>query len=148
MSLLRSHSLVPSMSRPANPYDNASCESFMRTLKREEIRANEYRDLGHLLQNVAAFIDHYYNRVRLHSALGYRPPEEFEQLECGSAEVRGASFLGMRRSIDPMKPGRAKRRRLAGPPPRTIVPMSLRLAIPRQVALQQSPLPLRQPQPV
>jgi putative transposase len=92
VSLLRSHTLVPSMSRPANPYDNASCESFMKTLKREEIHANEYRDLGHLLQNVAAFIDHYYNRVRLHSALGYRPPEEFEQVERGSAEVRGASM--------------------------------------------------------
>lgn len=92
VSLLRSHRLVPSMSRPANPYDNASCESFMKTLKREEIGANEYRDLGHLLQNVAAFIDHYYNRVRLHSALGYRPPEEFEQVECGSAEVRAASM--------------------------------------------------------
>ena len=92
MSLLRRHTLIPSMSRPANPYDNASCESFMKTLKREEIQANEYRDLEHLLENVAGFIDNYYNRVRLHSALGYRPPEEFEQVECGSAEVRGASL--------------------------------------------------------
>lgn len=92
VSLLRSHGLIPSMSRPANPYDNASCESFMKTLKREEIQANEYRDLEHLLENVTAFIEHYYNRVRLHSALGYRPPEEFEQVECGSAEVRGASM--------------------------------------------------------
>ena len=41
--------MIPSMSRPANPYDNASCESFMKTLKREEIYANDYRDLGHLL---------------------------------------------------------------------------------------------------
>ena len=58
---------------------NASCESFIKTLKREEINANEYRDLDHLRGNIAAFIDHYYNRVRLHSALGYRPPQEFEQ---------------------------------------------------------------------
>ena len=49
--------MIPSMSRPANPYDNASCESFMKTLKREEIYANEYRDLDHLLENIEAFID-------------------------------------------------------------------------------------------
>ena len=70
--------MIPSMSRPANPYDNASCESFMKTLKREEIYANPYRDLDHLRTNIEAFIDQYYNRVRFHSALGYRPPEEFE----------------------------------------------------------------------
>jgi hypothetical protein len=79
VDILRKHSMIPSMSRPANPYDNASCESFMKTLKREEIYAGEYRDLGHLRENVAVFIDIYYNRVRLHSALGYKPPEEFEQ---------------------------------------------------------------------
>jgi transposase InsO family protein len=61
------------------PYDNASCERFLKTLKREEIYANEYRDLDHLNANIAAFIDNYYNRVRLHSALGYKPPDEFEQ---------------------------------------------------------------------
>jgi putative transposase len=77
--LLEKRGILPSMSRPANPYDNASCESFLRTLKREEIHANTYRDLTHLRGNVEAFIKHYYNRQRLHSALGYRPPEEFEQ---------------------------------------------------------------------
>lgn len=92
VSLLGRHALIPSISRPANPYDNASCESFMKTLKREEIQANEYRDLEHLLENVAGFIDNYYNRVRLHSALGYRPPEEFEQAESASAIARGASM--------------------------------------------------------
>ena len=71
--------MIPSMSRPANPYDNASCESFLKTLKREEIYANTYRDLEHLRTNMAAFIDQYYNRIRLHSAFGYRPPEEFER---------------------------------------------------------------------
>jgi len=79
VQLLRQHQMIPSMSRPANPYDNASCESFLKTLKREEIYANTYRDLEHLRMNMAAFIDQYYNRIRLHSALGYRPPEEFEQ---------------------------------------------------------------------
>jgi transposase InsO family protein len=92
VSLLRRHALIPSMSRPANPYDNASCESFMKTLKREEIQANEYRDLEHLLENVAGFIDNYYNRVRLHSALGYRPPEEFEQAQRGAASTCSASM--------------------------------------------------------
>jgi transposase InsO family protein len=77
--VLRMHGIVPSMSRPANPYDNAFCESFMRTLKREEIDARAYRDLDQLRANVAEFIEQYYNRCRLHSALGYLPPEEFEQ---------------------------------------------------------------------
>ena len=67
------------MSRPANPYDNASCESFIKTLKREEIYANEYENLEHLRSNIEEFIERYYNQKRLHSALGYRSPEEFEQ---------------------------------------------------------------------
>ena len=66
---------------------NASCESFMKTLKREEIYANRYEDLGHMRVNIEEFIDRYYNRQRLHSALGYRPPEEFEQ----QAELPGAA---------------------------------------------------------
>jgi putative transposase len=89
---LRKHDMIPSMSRPANPYDNASCESFMKTLKREEIHANEYRDLDHLRENVASFIDCYYNRVRLHSALGYRPPEEFEHAASPATVSQGASM--------------------------------------------------------
>jgi transposase InsO family protein len=79
VNVLRQHQMIPSMSRPANPYDNASCESFMKTLKREEIYANCYEDLGHMHVNIAEFIERYYNRQRLHSALGYRSPEEFEQ---------------------------------------------------------------------
>jgi putative transposase len=73
------HEMVSSMSRPANPYDNASCESFIKTLKREEIYANQYQDLDHLRSNIEEFIERYYNQKRLHSALGYRSPEEFEQ---------------------------------------------------------------------
>jgi putative transposase len=79
VAVLQQHGIVPSMSRPANPYDNASCESFMKTLKQEEIYLNEYRDLEHLRLNVGDFIEQYYNRCRLHSSLGYQPPEEFEQ---------------------------------------------------------------------
>ena len=74
-----STAMIPSMSRPANPYDNASCESFIKTLKREEIYANEYADLEHMRANIEEFIEQYYNRLRLHSALGYCSPEEFEQ---------------------------------------------------------------------
>lgn len=79
ITLLQAHDIVPSMSRPANPYDNAFCESFMKTLKQESIRCQEYRDFQELSSHVKEFIDGYYNRLRLHSALGYRTPEEFEQ---------------------------------------------------------------------
>ena len=80
------------MSRPANPYDNASCESFIKTLKREEIYANQYDDLEHLRTNIEEFIEQYYNRRRLHSALGYRSPEEFErQRECPSSAASSRS---------------------------------------------------------
>src|SRR5262249_21260119 len=79
VGVLERHGMLPSMSRPANPYDNASCESFLKTLKREEIYANQYRDLDHLRANIEEFIERYYNQQRLHSALGYRSPEEFER---------------------------------------------------------------------
>ncbi|MFI5096076.1 MAG: IS3 family transposase [Candidatus Acidiferrales bacterium] len=77
--VLQRYQMIPSMSRAGNPYDNASCESFMKTLKQEEIYAHEYRDLEHLRENIEEFIEQYYNRCRLHSALGYRPPEQFER---------------------------------------------------------------------
>ena len=77
--VLESHHMVPSMSRPANPYDNAVCESFMKTLKQEEIYCNQYADFDELSQHLEEFIGAYYNRLRLHSALGYRSPEEFER---------------------------------------------------------------------
>jgi transposase InsO family protein len=80
VGILDNHQMLASMSRPANPYDNASCESFFKTLKREEIYANEYTDLDHLRANIQEFIECYYNTCRLHSALGYRSPEEFERV--------------------------------------------------------------------
>src|SRR5687768_8122250 len=79
IDLLEQHGIIPSMSRPANPYDNASCESFIKTLKREEIYATTYRDLEDLRKNLEQFMEHYYNHKRLHSALNYQAPEEFEQ---------------------------------------------------------------------
>jgi putative transposase len=90
--ILGKHQMIPSMSRPANPYDNASCESFMKTLKREEIYANDYRDLDHLLGNIEAFVEQYYNRCRLHSALGYRSPEEFERETNTGVNAAGATM--------------------------------------------------------
>jgi len=77
---LHKHGIVPSVSRPGSPRDNANCESFFRTLKREEVDAKEFRDLEDLRVNLAAFIEGYYNQERLHSALGYRPPSEFERV--------------------------------------------------------------------
>jgi putative transposase len=67
-----------SMSRPARPWENAYCESFMRTLKSEEIECRAYSTMEELEQNIENFIEGFYNRERLHSALNYRSPEEFE----------------------------------------------------------------------
>lgn len=78
--LLEAHGLRGSMSRRGNPYDNALAESFMKTLKYEEVLRNEYRDLEAARASIGEFLDQVYNRKRLHSALGYRPPVEYEEL--------------------------------------------------------------------
>lgn len=78
--LLREHGIAPSMSRSGNPYDNAKCESFLKTLKQEEIHTRQYRDQADLEAHIKQFLEQYYNRRRLHSALGYRSPEAFENL--------------------------------------------------------------------
>ena len=70
-----------SMSRPARPWVNGMCESFINSLKREEIDARCYKTFAELLQHVEEFIEQIYNRVRLHSALRYHSPEEFERLQ-------------------------------------------------------------------
>lgn len=71
--------MVGSMSRPGCPYDNAFCESFMKTLKQEEIYCGVYAGLEDLEAHLVDFIDNYYNLRRLHSSLGYRTPAEFER---------------------------------------------------------------------
>jgi transposase InsO family protein len=87
-SLLQIHAILPSMSRPGNPYDNAFCESFIKTLKREQIDAHKYQYIDQLNAHLEQFIDQYYNRLRLHSALGYKTPEEFEAA-CPSTTAPG-----------------------------------------------------------
>jgi putative transposase len=78
ISRLEAAGIQPSMSRAGCPYDNAMAESFMKTLKTEEVDARPYRDLTHAKAEIGGFIETVYNRQRLHSALGYRSPEEFE----------------------------------------------------------------------
>ena len=76
--LLQDNQISISMSRKANPWDNAACESFMKTLKYEEVHRNEYRDLAEARASIREFLEKIYNQKRLHSALGYLPPAEFE----------------------------------------------------------------------
>ena len=76
--LLKENGIDISMSRKGNPWDNAACESFMKTLKYEEVHRNEYRDLAEARAEIGAFLEKVYNQKRLHSALGYLPPAEFE----------------------------------------------------------------------
>ena len=79
-SRLAAHGIRGSMSRRGNPYDNAHVESFFKTLKHEEIFANDYSTIDDLTNRLPHFLEEVYNRRRLHSSLGYRPPEEFESV--------------------------------------------------------------------
>ncbi len=76
--LLKDHDVTISMSRKGNPYDNAFCESFMKTLKYGAVHRQEYRDLADARASIQRFIEKIDNGKRLHSALDYRPPIEFE----------------------------------------------------------------------
>ena len=91
--LLREHGIQISRSRRANPYDNAQTESFLKTLQYEEVFRQEYRNLTEAGRSLRHFIEKVYNRKRLHSALGYRPPVEFEQelAPAGHRSVVGAA---------------------------------------------------------
>ena len=77
--LLKTRGVRISMSRKGNPYDNGACESFMKTLKCEEVYRNDYRDMTEACAGIGEFLQCIYNERRLHSALGYVPPAEFEQ---------------------------------------------------------------------
>lgn len=78
IQMLKQHAATISMSRKGNPYDNAACESFMKTLKYEEVYRNEYGDFYEAYASIGEFLERVYNRKRRHSALGYLPPAEFE----------------------------------------------------------------------
>jgi len=78
VAVLQERKIEISMSRTGNPYDNAKAERFMRTLKYEEIYMNDYETLAEVRASIEHFIEAVYNRKRLHSAIGYRPPVEFE----------------------------------------------------------------------
>jgi len=79
VQVLKDHAIQISMSRRGNPYDNAYAESFIKTLKYEEVHLNEYDTLSEAKACIDHFLDAVYNEKRLHSALGYLPPVEFEQ---------------------------------------------------------------------
>ena len=80
MATLRHDGAKISMSRKGRPQDNAFVESFFKTLKTEEVECNEYESLTEAQAQIGAYIEREYNRTRLHSSLGYRPPEEYERL--------------------------------------------------------------------
>lgn len=85
-AVLKDHAIRISMSRKGNPYDNAACESFMKTLKYEEVYRSEYRDQAEARSQIRRFLEKIYNQKRLHSALAYVPPVEFENhLAAGKA---------------------------------------------------------------
>jgi putative transposase len=86
--LLKANGIEISMSRKGNPWDNAACESFMKTLKYEEVLRNEYRDLAEARASIREFLEKVYNQKRLHSALGYLPPAEFERAHKEAASRR------------------------------------------------------------
>jgi transposase InsO family protein len=95
-ALLAAHDIQPSMSRVGNPYDNAKAESFMKTLKQEEVDGSAYRDADEARREIGAFLEQIYNRQRLHSALAYRPPAEFEANlpPSGAAAQRPQTAIG------------------------------------------------------
>ena len=102
--ILEAHGIAASMSRVGNPYDNAKAESFMKTFKTEEVDGRLYRNLREAEQCIGTFIDEVYNKQRLHSALNYRPPAEFEAWH--------------RASLVPGGRGAARTDGFAPPPPR------------------------------
>lgn len=80
VDILKQHKFQISMSRSGNPYDNAFAESFMKTLKHEEVHLWEYETFNDVIERISYFIDEVYNKKRVHSGIGYLPPVEFEDL--------------------------------------------------------------------
>ena len=88
--LLKHHHIRISMSRKANPWDSAACESFMKTLKCDEVYRPGYRDQAQARVRIGEFLEGVYNETRLHSALDYDPPAEFER-DLRAAQKREAA---------------------------------------------------------
>jgi putative transposase len=89
--LLTDHEITISMSRKANPWDNAACESFMKTLKQEEVYRTEYRNLADARKRIGQFLESIYNDRRLHSSLAYQSPAEFERSLAPGGEEKAAA---------------------------------------------------------
>jgi transposase InsO family protein len=95
VALLKSKNITISMSRKGNPYDNAMAESFMKTLKSEEVSLNEYETFYDAKQNIEHFISLVYNNKRLHSSLGYQTPAEFEDLYINSSTLSQQNYVSV-----------------------------------------------------
>lgn len=124
-TLLKEHRMTPSMSKPAYPYDNAFCESFMKTMKEEEIYCNDYTDLEDLEKHLEEFLERYYNEQRIHSALGYLTPAEFEQQMPAAAadSISGApkmSFFRHEKSTAPINDSKTDGEPTRDSPPRSL----------------------------
>ena len=96
IALLQQAQMQISMSRTANPYDNAHMESFFKTLKYEEVHLANYQTYEDVVQRVPHFIEDVYNSKRLHSALGYLPPKEFEMAIQSTTKTAGRPSLNSR----------------------------------------------------
>jgi putative transposase len=92
-ALLGAHGITISMSRKGNPYDNAIAESFMKTLKYEQVYREDYEDLREAHASIPRFLEQVYNEKRLHSALGYLPPAEFERALAANEKPKGWKMI-------------------------------------------------------
>lgn len=92
-ALLEAHGVTISMSRKGNPYDNAIAESFMKTLKYEQVYREDYQDLRAARSSIQRFLEQVYNEKRLHSALGYLPPAEFERALAAKENPKGWKMI-------------------------------------------------------
>ena len=104
LTLLAEHGAQPSMSRVGNPYDNAKAESFMKTLKQEQIRGNQWRDLAALRTDLMTFFEITYNHQRLHSALNYQTPAAFERQLLSAPKPEASAQLSGARELTAPSP--------------------------------------------
>jgi putative transposase len=97
VDVLKEHGIVSSMAKQGCPYENPNAESFFKTFKYEEVHLNEYHTVDDVIERAPYFIEQVYNAKRLHSSLGYLPPNEFEALcvtAAGTTPAQGTPLLG------------------------------------------------------